>query len=202
MSKMPRASVWMLVTTIGYALGTVASTLLVGATLRPLSAVLAGIPYVFVYGALIGVVMAAVQVLVLPRGSRLGWALATLLGGAIGFVLLAVVGEILAAVIDYRVRVSISEGIIQFTSGAVLGLTIAIAQRLALRGLLPSGPWWIAATAVGAGLGYAGAAGALELFEIAILRSNLVLSFGAIVGLFIAVGQALALRARSSPTIS
>ena len=195
MTTMPRASVWIVATTVGYALGTVASTLLVGATLRPLSSVLAGIPYVFVYGALIGVVMAAAQVIVLPRGARGRWALATLVGGGVGFVLLSVVGEILAAVIDYRVRVAISEGIIQMTAGAVMGLAIAFAQRLALRELLPSARWWIATTAIGAGLGYAGAAGALELFEIAILRSNLVLSFGAIVGLFIAIAQGLALRA-------
>lgn len=198
---MPRAPLWIGVTTIAYGLGTAASGWLVGATLRPLSPLLAGIPYIFVYGALIGGVMAVVQVLVLPAGGRLRWWLATLIGAGAGFVLLSVVGEILAVVIDYRVRVTISEGIIQASSGAVLGFAIAVAQRLALPARLPSARRWIVATAIAAGLGYAAAAGALELFEIAILRSNLVLSFGAIVGLFIAVAQGLALRAgRARPT--
>ena len=81
--------------------------------------------------------MAVVQILILPAGARLRWLLATLLGGGIGFVLLSVIGEILAAIIDYRVRVALSEGIIQMTSGGVLGLAIAIAQRLVLRNILP-----------------------------------------------------------------
>jgi len=51
----------------------------------------------------------------------------------------------------------------------------------------------IIASAIGAGIGYGIAAAALELFEIEFLRANLVLSFGAMVGLLLGGAQAVAL---------
>ena len=52
-------------------------------------------------------------------------------------------------------------------------------------------------TAIGGALGYGIAAVLLELVDVAPLRAALVPSFGAILGAFIGVAQALALRGRA-----
>jgi hypothetical protein len=79
----------------------------------------------------------------------------------------------------------------------MVGLGIASAQRLVAPTLDRR---WILATVVGVGLGYAGAAGALEFLEIAILKANLPGSFGAIIGVFAGIAQAVVMRARPSAT--
>ena len=50
---------------------------------------------------------------------------------------------------------------------------------------------WLLTSAVGGALGYGVAAAVLELFEVPILKTNLVPSFGAILGLFVGVSQGL-----------
>ena len=47
---------------------------------------------------------------------------------------------------------------------------------------------------VGGALGYGAAAAVLELFDLPVLKANLVPSFGAILGLFVGVSQGLVLR--------
>jgi hypothetical protein len=66
-------------------------------------------------------------------------------------------------------------------------------QWLVLRRLVDVGRWWIAASAVGAGLGYASAAAVLELLEVPVLKAALIPSFGAIVGLFTGAAQGVTL---------
>ena len=109
--------------------------------------------------------------------------------------------------IDPQVNLVVGEGTIENLAGAVLGVATGLAQWSVLRrlGILPRLRWWLLATAFGLGLGYGSAEAVLELFEVTILKANLVPVFGAIVGLFLGVAQAIALRApvrsgrRSSP---
>ena len=190
---MPTWIGWIAATTVGYAMGTTLSTFVVGATGRPLSPVLGGIVFVLLYGAVIGIVIGLAQFLAIPRGvaPRGVWIPATALGGAAGFAVAAVVGEILANMIDPGVNVVIGEGTIETTSGAMVGLGIGFAQWLVLRRLLPEGRWWMVMSVVGGALGYGAAAAVLELFDVPILKANLVPSFGAILGIFVGVSQGL-----------
>lgn len=190
---------WFGATALGYALAVTASSLLVGATSRALSPILAGIPVVLYFGAVIGLVLGATQLLALPRGAVrwAAWLVATVVGVAAGYVVASVVGEILGNAIDPLVNVIVGEGTIEDLSGAVIGIALGVAQWRVLRPSLPDGRWWIVATAIAAGLGYGTASALLEVFEIPFLKLNLVPSFGAILGIFIGVAQALVLRAAS-----
>jgi hypothetical protein len=201
--RVPTGLAWIGATIVGYALGMTLSTLLVGATARPLSPVLGGIVVVLAYGAIIGIVSGAAQFLALPRGvaSWGAWIVATLLGAAVGFALAAVVGEALGNVIDPALNVVIGEGIIEMTSGAIVGLAIGSAQWLVLRALLPRRRLWLVTSAVGGALGYGIAAATLELFDVPALKANLVPSFGAILGLFVGLAQGLAGWPRRIPTV-
>jgi len=187
---------WTAATTVGLSLGTTVSTFLVGATARPLSPLLGGIIFVLSYGVLIGIVVGLTQCLAIPRGTAgwKMWILATPLGAGAGYVLASVVGEILGNTIDPSLNVVIGEGAIETVSGAVVGLGIGFAQWLVLRRGLSHGRWWIVASVVGGALGYGAAAAALELFDLPVLKANLVPSFGAILGLFVGVSQGLVLR--------
>jgi hypothetical protein len=194
---------WIGTTTVGYALGMTLSTLLVGATARPLSPVLGGIIFVLAYGAVIGIVLGVAQLPAIPGGPapvRL-WIVATTLGAAVGFALAAVIGEALGNFIDPTLNVVIGEGIIETTSGAVVGLAIGAAHWLVLRRLLPRRRFWLAMSAVGGALGYGIAAAVLELFDVPVLKANLVPSFGAILGLFVGLAQGLGGWPRESPTL-
>jgi hypothetical protein len=190
---------WIPATVVAYAVGLGFSTWLVGTTARPLSGVLGGILFVLFYGAAIGVVVSAVQLAVIPRGgvSWRAWIGSTLIGAALGLALGSVVAELLANLIDPSVNLILSEGAIQCSSGAIVGLGIGIAQWRVLRPVMPKGRRWILMTAVGGALGYGLAAVVLELIEIAPLRAALVPSFGGILGLFIGAAQGLVLRARA-----
>jgi hypothetical protein len=189
-----RALLWAALTTVAYGLAvSLASFLMNGA--HALSPVVGGALYIALYGAIVGLVVAFLQLLVLPRvESRvIRWLAAGAVGGAIGFVGLAFVGEILGNAIDPLISVVIGEGTIQIASGAVLGLVAGLAQSLALPQILPRRRWWLVATGLGAGLAYGMAALLLEQFEIAALRGNLILSFSVTIGLFVGVGQAVAI---------
>ena len=187
---------WTAATTVGLSLGTTVSTLVVGATARPLSPLLGGIIFVLSYGVLIGIVIGLAQCLAIPRRAARWnmWILATPLGAGAGYALASVVGEILGNTIDPSLNVVIGEGAIETASGAVVGLGIGFAQWLVLRRGLSHGRWWIVASVVGGALGYGAAAAALELFDLPVLKANLVPSFGAILGLFVGVSQGLVLR--------
>jgi hypothetical protein len=192
---------WIGATTVGYAIGMTLSTLLVGATARPLSPVFGGIVVVLAYGAIIGIVIGGAQFFALPRARSRGWIVATALGAAVGFALAAVVGEALGNLIDPALNVVFGEGIIEMTSGAIVGLAIGVAQWLALGRLLPERRGWLVTSAVGGALGYGIAAAVLELFDVPVLKANLVPSFGAILGLFVGVAQGLGAWPRGRPTL-
>ena len=193
--KVPTWIGWIVATTVGYSLGTTLSTFLVGATARPLSPVLGGVIFVLLYGLVIGIVIGLAQLPVMPRGGApwRAWILATPLGAAAGFAVASVVGEILGNTIDPSLNVVIAEGAIESTSGAIVGLGIGFAQWLVLRRLLPDGRWWIVTSVVGGAVGYGAAAAVLEVLDVPLLKANLVPSFGAILGLFVAVSQSLVL---------
>ncbi len=192
-----RPGPWLAASIVGYALGTTISVAVVGAS-RPLGGALGGTVSVAVFGAVIGTCLAVPQFIALPRGAvRLPtWILACALGAAAGFVLASFVGEILANLISPTVIVVIGGGAIQIGSGAMLGLAIGFAQWRVLRSLLPAARRWIVASMVGAGLGYGAATGVLELLDVPVLKSSLVPSFGAILGILVGVAQGLVLRRR------
>lgn len=186
---------WAIATTIGWALGFVLANLISAAIARPLGAILGGLLFVAFYGAVVGLIVAIAQWLAMPRGA-VRWhrvVLATVAGMAIGLVATSIVGELLGNAVDPLVNVIVGEGLIEDTSGAVLGIAVAIAQWLALREVLPRARWWIAATAIGAGLAYGTGSALLEVFELPLLKTNLVLTFGATLGLFVGIAQAFVL---------
>ncbi len=187
---------WAVAAVVGLAVGATLSTLVVRAVGRPLSPQVGGLIYVGLYGAVIGCVTGIVQLAVIPRGVArwYAWPLASIVGFGVGYVLASLVGEALGNALDPGLNVILGEGTIEVTAGAVLGVAIGFAQWRVLRHVLPSLKWWLLATALGVGLGYGSAAAVLELFEVAVLKANLVPSYGAIVGLFVGVAQAIALR--------
>lgn len=188
---------WAVATTIGWSLGFVVASALTAAVAHPLSPLLAGLVFVAFYGAVIGVVVALAQWLALPRGAA-KWhrvVLATVAGMAGGLVATALVGEALGNLIDPQLNVIVGEGVIEDVSGALLGVGVGLAQWLALRDVLPRGRSWIVASAIGAGLAYGIGSALLEVFELPLLKTNLVLTFGATLGLFVGIAQALVLTA-------
>ena len=190
--------VWIAATTVGCALGLTLSSVLAGATARPLSPVLGGIGVVLLYGAVVGAVIGIMQLLVIPR-DLIPWHLwvpVTLIGGAVGFALAAVVGEVLGNVIDPMLSVVIGEGTIETSSGAILGLAIGAGQWRVLRRRASVGRGWLVMCAIGGGLGYGAATAVLELFDVPILKTNLLPSFGAILGICIGTAQAPVLWSR------
>ena len=179
-------------------MGLTVSAAMLGTPGRPLSTLAGGAVLVLAFGALIGLVIGTSQLLVLPRRSERWqvWILATTVGAALGFGLAAWVGEQLGNVIDPTISVAIGGAAIQITSGAAVGLGIGGGQRLVLRRSFAEAHGWIVATVIGAGLGYGAAIGMLELLDMPILKANVILSFGAILGLFVGLAQSLVLRSR------
>lgn len=191
----PWVGIWIVTTVVGYAAALGVATLVMGVPGRPLAGLLGGAIYLAVYGAIAGIVLSLV-LLVALRGRGIvpaTWVVATAGSLAIAFPLMASVGELLGDAIDPRFSLVIGEGTIQDVSGATLGLLLGLAQWLVLRRLGLGRTSWLVASALGAAIGYGVAAAALELFEIEILRANLVPSFGLIVGLFLGVAQAVSL---------
>jgi hypothetical protein len=187
---------WAVASAVGLAAGATLSGLVVTAVGRSLSPLLGGLLYVGLYGTVIGCVAGTVQLAVIPRDAARWyvWPLASIAGFGAGYMLASLVGETLGNAIDPGLNVIVGEGTIEVTAGAVLGVAIGITQWRVLRQVLPSLKWWLVATAVGAGLGYGSAAAVLELFDVVFLKANLVPAFGAIVGLFVGVAQAIVLR--------
>ena len=178
---------WPAATIVAYALAAVTSVALLNLA-RPLGGVLSGVIFIALFGAEFGAVVAIVQYLGLARrANATRWVVFSALGGAAGYVLAALVGEALAAVISPTGSIVVGGGAIQDLSGAALGVCIGLAQSRAL-GL---GRWWVVATAVGLFLGQGTAAAVLELLEVAFLKGNLIPSFGAILGLFTGIAQAV-----------
>jgi hypothetical protein len=196
--RRPNWIAWIGATVVAYSLGVGVGTWLAGATARPLSAALGGILFVLVYGAVVGLGVSLVQLLAIPRRAVpwRAWLAATAAGGALGLAVASVIGETLANLIDPGVNLILSEGVIQCTSGAAVGLWIGFAQWLVLRPAIPSGRIWILMTALGGAVGYGIAAVVLEVVDVQVLRAAIVPSFGAILGGFIGIAQALVLRSR------
>ena len=194
-ARRPSPAAWVVTTVLGYALALGAATLVMGVPGRALSSLLGGLVYLAVYGAVVGIVVALVQLAAL-RGRSIApvsWIATSALGLTVAFPVMAIVGELLGNAIDPLLPVALGEGVIQDLSGATLGIILGIAQWRVLRPLLSGQVSWLIASAIGAGIGYGIAAAALELFEIEFLRANLVLSFGAMVGLLLGGAQAVAL---------
>ncbi|HEY8807781.1 MAG TPA: hypothetical protein VIN70_09385 [Candidatus Limnocylindria bacterium] len=194
-ARRPSPAAWVVTTVLGYALALGAATLVMGVPGRALSSLLGGLVYLAVYGAVVGIVVALVQLAAL-RGRSIApvsWIATSALGLTVAFPVMAIVGEVLGNAIDPLLPVALGEGVIQDLSGATLGIILGIAQWRVLRPLLSGQVSWLIASAIGAGIGYGIAAAALELFEIEFLRANLVLSFGAMVGLLLGGAQAVAL---------
>lgn len=184
---------WIGTTVAGLTLGMTVSTTLLGAGGRPLSPVLGGLVLVALFGAVIGAILGLVQLIAIRSVPWRMWIAATALGSAAGFTGAALVGEQVANVISPTTNIVLGGAAIQISAGAMAGLGIGSMQWLVLSRPLDVSRWWIAASAVGAGLGYASAAGVLELLEVPVLKAALIPSFGAIVGLFTGAAQGLTL---------
>jgi hypothetical protein len=184
---------WIGTTVAGLALGITVSTALLGAGGRPLSPVLGGLVFVALFGALIGAILGVVQLTAIRRIPWRMWIAATAFGSAAGFAGAAVVGEQVANLISPTTNIVLGGAAIQISAGAMVGLGIGSVQWLVLRRLVDVSRWWIAASAVGAGLGYASAAAVLELLEVPVLKAAFIPSFGAIVGLFTGAAQGVTL---------
>jgi len=187
---------WALATAVGVAAGGTVSSFVVTVVGRPLSPLLGGLVNVLLYGALVGSVTGVVQLAVLPRGASrwYAWLLASVIGFGAGYLVASLVGEALGNAIDPKLNLVVGEGTIEDTAGAVLGLAVGLMQWRVLRRVVPRLRWWLLASAVGVGLGYGSAAAVLELFEVAVLKTNLIPAYGGIVGVFLGVAQAIALR--------
>ena len=183
---------WLVFTVIAYAAGATVAVAAMNAVARPLGGVAGGGVFIFVFGALVGLAVGAVQYLGLwRRVSLAAWLTASALGAGVGYVLAAIVGEQLGNVISPTGNIVIGGGTIQDLSGLVLGLAIGVAQWRVLRGPLAMGRGWIVATAIGVSLGYGTAAAVLELLEVGVLKVNLIPSYGGIVGLGAGLAQAI-----------
>lgn len=194
-ARPPSVVAWVVATTLGYALALGAATVVMGSAARALSPLLGGLVYLVAYGVVAGIVVGLVQLAAL-RGravAPMAWLATSALALAVAFPIMALVGEGLGDAIDPLLPVALGEGVIQDLSGATLGLILGLAQWRVLRAVMRGRTSWLVASAIGAGIGYGIAAAALELFEFALLRANLVLSFGVIVGLCIGAAQAVAL---------
>jgi hypothetical protein len=179
---------WIAATSVGYALGLTANTL-VAASLRPLAPILAGLLVVMVYGSVTGAVLGGVQFLVLGRGLvRLSsWMLATIAGAAVGFVIASVVGEAVGNWFGAENAV-LSQGITTMLGGALIGLGVGLGQWFVLRRAVSAGPWLLA-TAIGGAAGGLVAAAVVGLFEVPVIASVPSASVGALLGLVIGLGQ-------------
>jgi hypothetical protein len=139
-------------------------------------------------GALFGASLGIAQWLVLRRrASQPGlWVWASVAGGTVGGVLALAVGEVVGEASGFEVAVVVG--------GAALGASLGIAQWLVLRRHLPQAGWWILASSVGLGLGFAmgrvlgglvaqavGEALA-EVFGTVTLATLLLVGYGAITG--------------------
>jgi len=187
---------WVLATTVGLSAGTSVSTYLTAPLSAMLSPVLAGMLFMLLYGAAIGLVLAGAQYFAMQRGTVVlrAWLMVSALGASAGYALAAVAGEWMGNLISPTVSVVISEGTIESVGGAIIGLVIGGAQWWCLRTVMLHRRKWMIASAIGGALGYSLAAAALELFEVPILKAHLVLSYGAIFGLFLGAAQAAVLR--------
>ena len=143
-ARRPSAFAWLATTVLGYALAIGAATLVMGAPARALSALLGGLVYLVAYGAVVGIVVAIVQLAAL-RGhaiSPVSWIATSALGLAVAFPVMAVVGELLGNAIDPLLPVALGEGVIQVLSGATLGIILGFAQWRVLCPRSPGrGPW-------------------------------------------------------------
>ena len=190
---------WLAFTIVAYAAGASLAVAAMNAFARPMGPLGGGGPFIFLFGAVVGIAVGSVQYLGLWRRVALAaWLGASALGAAVGYVLVAIVGEQLGRVISPTGNIVIGGGTIQDVSGLVLGLAIGVAQWRVLRGPLGMGRWWIVATAIGVSLGYGTAAAVLELLEVDVLKVNLIPSYGGIVGLGAGIAQAIVLRSRRS----
>ena len=82
---------WAIVTALGWVVGALAATFVMGTVGRAISGIAAGLVYLAVYGALIGVCVAVAQT-VATRALPRSWIARTVLGFAVGYVILAFLG--------------------------------------------------------------------------------------------------------------
>ena len=193
---------WAVTTTVGYGIGIPASMFLLGGLGRPLSPMLGGMLYVALFGAVLGLCAGVCQVVAIPRRviSTPAMILAGAAGAAAGFAGAAVSGELLGNAIDPMITVVVNGGIIQITSGAMFGLGVGSAQWVVFRRYLRGAGWWVAASMVGAGLGYGAATAILELLDLPLLKAAVGPTFGLTLGLFVGLFQGAALRSDGDRT--
>jgi hypothetical protein len=170
---------WILLTTLGYAVGLGLDEALYNSTGTALSGVVAGVGNVALYGAVAGGVSGILQALLLRRRiehSHL-WAPASMAGGAIGFILGTEAGEAASNALGLRLDVYTEGAIIQVSFGAFCGAGIGVAQWLLIRGETHNAGMWVPASIVGLTLGST-IPGALWLALRAPVRNILALTLG------------------------
>ncbi|HSE62718.1 MAG TPA: hypothetical protein VLG15_03830 [Thermoanaerobaculia bacterium] len=139
---------WMLLTTVGLAVGLVAGFGL-GA---PTVAIVGMMLVVTVIGAILGGVSGAVQSLALPPNLRRrgSWSLATAVGMAVGLTVGTVGGEQLGFEKGNPVHEALFIAIVGLATGGFAGL----AQLRVLRGRMSTPGLWVPASALASGLGF------------------------------------------------
>ncbi len=178
---------WILVTTVGYALGFFADQILYSVTTRALARVAAGNVSVLLYGLVLGAISGTLQAIFLrSRIDRVPrFVFASMLGGAIGIFLGATAGEAASNLIGLRLDVYVAGAIINILFGAYSGAGIGIAQWLVLREKIPNAGVWVPANIVGLVLGFSIPLGILEKFNL----PQLELLFGGMAGLLLGLTQ-------------
>jgi hypothetical protein len=148
---------WILLTTLGYAVGLGLDEALYSSTGTALSGIAAGVGNVALYGAVTGGVSGTLQALLLRRWIERShlWALASMAGGAIGFILGTAAGEAASNAIGLHLNVYttgaiITAGaIIEFLYGAFCGAGIGVAQWLLIRRRIHNAGVWVPASILG-----------------------------------------------------
>jgi hypothetical protein len=162
---------WVLLTTIGYAVGMGLDQALYSTTSTALSGVAAGLGSVALYGAIAGAFSGALQALLL-RGRierPLLWVLASMAGGAVGFMLGTVTSEVASNAIGIHLDVYTTGAIIQIVFGAFSGAGIGLAQWLLIRGKIQNAAVWVPANIFGLTLGFSIPVGVMQLVSLTFL---------------------------------
>ena len=178
---------WVVLTTVGYAIGLGLDSILYPGVSGVLAGVAAGVPSVALFGAIVGGVSGSLQTVLLRR--RLArasqWIATSAAGGAVGFVLGSAVSEIASNEIALRLDVYITGAIIQIVFGALSGAGIGIAQWLLIRHRVAGAGTWVAANVVGLTFGFSIPVGVMQLINLPLLG----IVFGVIGGLLLGLTQ-------------
>ena len=178
---------WVMLTTAGYAIGLGLDSILYAGVSGILGGVLAGVPSVALFGAIVGGVSGSLQTVLLRR--RLArasqWIAASAAGGAVGFVLGSAASEIASNEIALHLDVYVTGAIIQIVFGALSGAGIGVAQWLLIRRRVAGAGTWVAANVVGLTFGFSVPIGVMQLISLPLLG----VVFGVIGGLLLGLTQ-------------